>query len=147
MGMFNYAFEHNMDLSELHDEFGETFAVNLGLPFGGWHLAISTGADARDVLNSGNERFSAAWPGAQLLLRPSCAFSSWSGCAALHRTGAHGRPCPSIWDTSPPPCAYFSCVARAVYGYHARFCSEGGSRPPPSMFTSTAVVGNRLDQG
>lgn len=58
-----YLFEKNLDLSELHEEHGSMFVIDLGLPLGGWNLAVSDGALARGILSAPEEQFYIAWPG------------------------------------------------------------------------------------
>ena len=63
LGMFGYVWENNLDLTELHAELGPRFAIDMGVVMGGWNLAVGDPDAVRDVMNSKDDRFYAAWPG------------------------------------------------------------------------------------
>lgn len=63
MGRMPYFFEKRLDLSQLHEEHGPMFLIDLGLPMGGWNLAVSDGVLARGILAAPDEEFRVAWPG------------------------------------------------------------------------------------
>eukprot|EP00892_Ulva_mutabilis_P000151 jgi/Ulvmu1/10136/UM006_0090.1 len=68
LGMFGYVWSKSLDVSDLHKELGPMFALNMGLPMGGWNLAVADGEAAREILKSSDKRFVMAWPDTVLKL-------------------------------------------------------------------------------